>query len=290
MSWFNGGGESAATSTADGSPPPAPAANADANAAPDLTGAPEFMQDKAVQSFWTPPAEGTDPDWMGVAQKLAAAVKDGRTKIGEQGAQLARYTVPDSVAPYEEGLELETLVKAHERAGVSAEQAKQFLAQAHAAKVPPGPARDFLHAQLKSRHEAAPVVKDAATRRDEAIASLNAAGRPGSEMAKRIQGVGGRLIAEGKWTEEQAEAFADALTSPAAIEAANVVFSLAPANPASPGQSVGSATLMRELEAKLDKAIAEDDHVALATIGRQLEQHKGLVGTKYQDMVPPNAA
>lgn len=290
MSWFNGeGGASPPSTTGDGSPPPPPPQ--EQSRGPDLTGAPDFMKEPSVQSFWTPPEEGKETDWQGLAQRLAGAVKEGRTKIGQQGELLAKHTVPDSLAPYEEGLELDTLLKAHERTAYTPETAKQLLAQAHAAEIGPGPARTLLQAQVRSTHEAAPPVKDAATRRDEAIAALNATGRPGSEMAKRIQSVGGRLIAEGRVTQEQADAWADSLTSPERIEIAHaMVQMMAPGNPASgPTGTNGSAHLLEELQKKVDDPRFGSDHAYTQAVERELKQHEGLIATRWSAMEAPNS-
>ena len=249
---------------------------------PDLSGKPDWIQDQ----FWIAPKEGGQPDYPAMLRKANDSFVETRKKVSDQGEQLAKYTVPDSVAPYLEGLEVDALLKANERAGWTPERVQQFMAQARAAGVGPAPAQVQLQAHLKSRHEATELPKTPEALAEAAIAELNGQGRPGSEMAKRIRSVVGRMVTEGTISKEGAEALVP--RSAAHVEALNAILGMTASGPA--GRTDGRSTSVSSQESwealqkrmgnpKLfgDEAPAAENAITM----RMLQQHEGLVQQRY---------
>ena len=284
MSWFSEEGASdapqatetgAGTEGADTAPSPVNGAEEPSG---DLTGKPEWMPD----AFWVAPAEGAAADYASMAEKMASSLKEGRAKISQQGEALAKHTVPDSVTPYFEGLDKDTLVASHTRSGLDDAQVDQFMAQARSAGIGPGPAQVLLQSWMKSRHEATPEAKSGALLRDSAIAELNGQGRPGSEMAKRIQTWGAGLVRENKLSASQAEAL-EAMTHTAhGIEALHAVVGQAPAAPVG-GTPMTNANqqVMEELQKQMDDPRFGVDMDYTDKVAAKMQQHETLFERKY---------
>ena len=272
MSWWNedgappaGGGEDTG-GTKDGPP------------AADLTGKPAWMPD----SFWVAPEEGGTADFAKMAEKMAGALKESRQKITTQGEQLARFTVPDGTAPYFEGLDKATLVKANERSGYDEAALDGMMARLHSAGVGPGAAQAFVQNELKARHEATPVAKSLAELMESAVAEGNAQGRPASEMLRRIQAHVKDKVDRGQWTEKQAEAWARSLTDFDGIEAAHSLLVSAPAGPAE-GKGITSSakTIVEAINKKIDDPRYGVDPTFTNQVKAEQVEHAALIAQFY---------
>ena len=215
MSWFDS--EDKAPAGGEDKPAEAQDTQPKGDDKPDLTGKPDWLQDQ----FWTAPKEGEQPDYPAMLRKANDAWAETRKKVSDQGEQLAKYTVPDSTAPYFEGIDTEALLKANGRAGWTTEMLQQAAAQARSAGIGPAPWQAQVQAHLKSRHEATPEAKTPEAEMEAAIAELNGQGRPGSEMGKRMASIMGKLVSEGTLSKEGAEALIP--RSAAAVEALNAI-------------------------------------------------------------------
>ena len=289
MSWFASGEGAGAENGAGPGEGTAQAQNAPqegtgeaSGGTPDLTGKPDWMPD----AFWGgPPEEGKAADWQGMAQKMAGALKEGRQKITEQGELLAKHTVPDSVAPYFEGVDKAALLEAHARSGLDEAQVDQFMAQARSAGIGPGPARAMLQSWVKSRHEATPETPTEDAQREKAVAELNAAGRPGSEIARRVRTWGAGLLSEGKLSEKQAQALARTATTSDGLEALHAIMGSAAVAPVGQGrsQSAVNQTAMEDLEKRMsDPRFGDDGDPAFTqAVLRDLKAHQSVFTAKY---------
>lgn len=242
--------------------------------AEQLKGKPDWLGD----NFWSPVEEGKTADWEAIARKLSGSVSEGTKKITAQGEQLAKYTVPDSVAPYFEGVDKDALVKANERAGYDAAGIDGMFDRLRSAGVGPGPARAFVQAELKSRHEATPEAKSGEALREAAIAELNAAGRPGSEMAKRVQTWGAGLLRENQLSEAQAQAIETLTHSKDGLEALHALMGQAPAGPV--GNTGGATrvnhTALEAIRKKMrDERFGVDQHYT-EEVAREMEANRSL--------------
>ena len=232
----------------------------------DLTGKPDWLEAR----FWVPPAEDGQTDWAGIAQKIQSSWAEGSKKISEQGTALAGYKVPDSMAPYHEGLDVKTLLEATPRSGLSPEAAERFLTLARSSGVGPQPAQAMLQAFVKGQHEATPEAKSAQLLREEAVAALNANGRPGSEMARRVTTWAQGLQREGKLPDKQVEAMGKLMETPDGVELAHMLMGNLPAAPAG-GEGATNVTRTR-VEAVLEKMSDErfgDDPQFTAQVERE---------------------
>ena len=251
----------------------------DAPPAQDLTGKPEWLPD----SFWqAPEKEGEAADWQAMAQKMAGSLKEGRQKITEQGEKLAKLVVPEGTAPYLEGFDKDAFVKATERSGYDATAIDGAISRMRSAGIGPGPARAFLEAELKARHEATPAPKTPDVLADAAIAELNAAGRPGSEMAKRIRTWVGGMVGEEKLSQGQAEALGALMGSAAGLEAAYALIGTVPAGPA---EGKGTTNSTKSIVESLDKKIEDPrfgvDPAYTMRVKKEMEANQAAVGAVY---------
>ena len=234
-------------------------------------------------SFWTPPAEGATADWQAMAEKVSKSYGEAQKKITTQGEALAKHTVPDSVTPYMEGLDPETLLKTHERAGFTPEMLDQAAAQARSAGIGPGAFQGFMQSWLKSRHEATAAPQSSEQRHEAAVAELNAQGRPGSEMAKRVRTWGAGLVRENKISEKQAAALEGLLHTADGIEVLHSVMGQTPA-PLPDGNTAtraGSA-IVEEIEKLMDDDRYGTDPVYTEQVIAKAQRHESLLGQKYQ--------
>ena len=256
MSWLSdapeGAGAPEGTGMRGGSPsaPNAPQEGAQEPSGPsvDLTGKPEWMDAR----FWMPPEEdGGAADFASMAEKMHRSWAEATKKVSEQGSALAGYKVPDSMAPYHEGLDVQAMLDAAPRAGLTPEAAQRFLTLARSSNVGPQPAQAMLQAFVKGQHEATPEAKDAGTLRQEAEAALNAAGRPGTEMAKRVRTWAQGLQREGKLPDKQAEAMGRLMETPDGVELAHMLMGSMPSGPVG-GESSTNVARSR-IDAVLEK-------------------------------------
>lgn len=285
MSWFDGEGAPDATGAAEtgasggGAAGAAPGAEDGAGEATgDLTGKPEWMPD----AFWMAPGEGGTADYAAMAEKMAGSLKEGRAKISQQGEALARHTVPDSVTPYLEGLDKGTLVSTHARSGLDDAQIDQFMAQARSAGIGPGPAQGLLQSWMKSRHEATPEAKTGEALRDAAVAELNAQGRPGSEMARRIRTWGAGLVRENKLSADQAGALEAMTHSAHGLEALHALMGAAPAAPVGGTQmSNAGSQILDDIQKEMDDPRFGVDSEYTERVAARMQQHESLFEKRY---------
>lgn len=273
----------------DDAPEGAPAAPGAATAIPpvgdpapakDLTGKPDWMPD----SFWQAPEEGGTADYAAMAEKLAGSVKSGQQKITELSEKVAKHAVPEHVAPYTEGLDVDALLKANPRSGWTPERVEQAVAQARGAGVGPGAFQAFMQSHLKALHESTPEAQSVEQRHDAAVAELNAAGRPGSEMAKRVRAWGAGLKREGNLSEAQERALGELIGSAGGLELAHSVMG-AEHRPV-PG-STGTATRATQaIVEKIDAMYADErfgvDMAFTAEVERLAQQNDAALATKYK--------
>ena len=242
----------------------------------DLKGKPEWLPNH----FWAKVDEGKTADWEAISRKLAGSVAEGSKKITAQGQELAKYTVPDSVTPYFEGVDKDALVKATERSGYDSAAVDGMFDRLRSAGVGPGPARAFVHAELKARHEATPEAKTGEVLREAAIAELNAAGRPGSEMARRVQTWGAGMLREGQLSEEQAGAIEALTHSKAGLEALHAIMGQAPAGPVgnTGGPTRVNHTALEAIRKKMaDPRFGDPSHQAYTEeVAREMEENRSL--------------
>ena len=242
----------------------------------DLKGKPEWLPD----NFWSKVEEGKAADWQAISRKLAGSVAEGTKKITAQGEQLARYTVPDSIAPYLEGVDKDALVKATERSGYDSAALDGMFTRLRSAGVGPGPARAFVQAELKSRHEATPEPRTGAVLREAAIAELNAAGRPGSEMARRVQTWGAGMLREGHLSEGQASAIETLTHSKDGLEALHALMGQAPASPVgnTGGPTRVNHTALEAIRKKMaDPRFGDPSHQEYTEeVAREMEANRSL--------------
>ena len=245
-----------------------------ASSAADLTGKPDWMPD----AFWVSPEEGKEADWQGMSQKMATSFKETQRKVTEQGNKLAQHVVPDSITPYFEGIDKDTLISSHQRAAFSPEMVDQFMAQARSAGIGPGAAQGLLTNWMKSRHEATPEAKSGNMLRDEAIAELNAAGRPGSEMAKRVKTWGAGMLREQRLSDKQAEALEVLTHTPAGIEALHTLIgspTIAP--PAGEQVSLSNKSVLDDLNKRYDDQRYGTDTGFTQETDEIAERHRSLI-------------
>ena len=250
MSWYGEGGEGTNTSAETGQET-GTETSTETSTETNLAGKPEWMPD----SFWIAPEAEKEADWQAMAKKLAGSAGESRKKIGEQGELLKKYTVPDSVTPYFEGLDKGALVKAHERSGLDEAQIEQFMAQARSAGIGPEPARALLQSWAKSRHEATEAPKTPAQLAEAGIAELNAAGRPGSEIGQRVKGYMARLVAEEKISKAGAEALMP--RNAAGWEALNAMMGLTRTGTGPAGSTSGTSHATETAMDELRKEMAD---------------------------------
>ena len=283
MSWWNeGGGEppqdSQETKPDPGTTPGETGDTKDGAPKADLTGKPDWMPD----NFWMAPEGDAAADFAKMAEKMAGALKEGRQKITTQGEQLAKYVVPDGTAPYFEGLDKDAFVKAHERSGLDAAQIDQFMAQARSAGIGPAPARALLQSWGKSRHEATEAPKTPEMLAEAAIAELNAAGRPGSEMAKRVRTWVGGLVGEQKLSEKQAEALGVLMGTSHGLEAAHSLIGTVPAGPADSTRVTHSnKSIVDAINKKLDDPRFGVDPAYTADVMREQKANESAIAAVY---------
>ena len=287
MSFFDADAPESAQDGTQGAQQPTPGGDSTppVNTAPepsqaDLKGKPDWLP----SNFWVKPAEeGGAADWQTMAKALAASVAEGSKKVTEQGQALARYTVPDSVAPYFEGIDKATLVSAHARSGIDEAQLDQMVAQMRSAGVGPGPAQAFMQSWVKSRHEATPEPKSTDALRDAAIAELNASGRPGSEMAQRIRQWGSGLVRESKWTAEQASAVEAVMHTPQGIEALHAILgqTAAPVGKTGAGSTTVNRSVLEGLRKRMQDPKFGTDAGFTAQLEADLERHRSLFEAEH---------
>ena len=276
-----------------GAPPPGPGATAppaDPPAAPpaadppppagpavDLTGKPEWLPD----AFWKAPKEtGGAAPWEEIAQAVAKSQVEGRKKITEQGEMLAKFTVPDTTDPYFQGIDRETLLKTHERSGWTPEMLEQAAAQARSAGMGPGVFQGFVQAHLKAQHEATAAPKDAEALRGEAVAALNAQGRPGSQMLADVQRVGSAFVSEGRWTPEVGAAVAKLAESPEGLTALHgLLMESGPAAPPNGRTSLshGNAQIVADIRARMADHRYPSDRAFTEKLKADMRRHASLL-------------
>ena len=272
------GGEGGGTPTPATNPPQegtsAPPGGGTTLTAEQLKGKPDWLPG----NFWSPVEEGKSADWEAISKKLSGSVAEGTKKISEQGEKLAKYTVPDSVAPYFEGVDKEALVKATERAGYDSAALDGMFDRLRSAGVGPGPARAFVQAELKSRHEAAPEPKTGEMLRQAAVAELNAAGRPGSEMAKRVQTWGAGMLREGHLSEGQATALEALTHTKDGLEALHAIMGQTPAGPVGKtgGEQRATVAALDALKAKMRDPKFGVDQLYTDEVEREMRANPSL--------------
>ena len=279
MSWFSEDAQDASQDTppVEAGGEPSPSVETPQEGTGDASGRPAWMP----ESFWVAPAEGGTADYAAMAEKMAGALKESRTKIGEQGEALARHTVPEAVAPYFEGLDKAALASANARSGLDEAQIDQFMAQARSAGIGPGPAQAMLASWMKSRHEATPEAKGGDVLRDEAIAELNAQGRPGSEMARRVRTWGAGLAREQKLSERQLEAIETLTHTAAGLEALHAIMGERPAPVGAGVNDTAGKTILDELERAMEDERFGTDPAYTSALEARLKQHESLFERRY---------
>lgn len=277
MSLFD---ESPDTDASTSAAPPTDATQPPVDPPRDLTGKPEWMPD----NFWQAPEEGGAANWQAMAEKMAGSYKSGQQKITELSEKVAKHAVPEHTAPYTEGLDVDALLKANERSGWTADRVAQAVAQARGAGVGPGAFQAYLQSHLKALHEATPAAQTVEQRHDAAVAELNAAGRPGSEMARRVRAWGAGLKREGNLSDAQEAALAQLIGSAGGLELAHSVMG-AEHRPV-PG-STGTATratqaIVEKIDAMYDDERFGVDMAFTAQVERLAQQNDAALATKYR--------
>ena len=288
MSWFdedtNEAPTGAQTEAAETDTPTQEGEGSETAETADLTGKPDWMPN----NFWIPPAEDGTADYQAMAERVVKSYKNAQSKISEQGDKLAKHVVPDSISPYLEGIDKSTLINANERSGMDDAQIDQFMAQARSAGVGPGPAQTLMQSWMKSRHEATPEPKDDSVLRENAIAELNAAGRPGSEMAKRVQSWGKGLLREEKISAKQAEALAQLATTPHGIEVLHSLMGQGPAPTVDSGKGPtrAAASVIEDIERQMEDPKFGVDPVYTGQVEARMRAHESILATKYRAVGP----